>query len=263
MREHFYSQESKIFEPHDATNLYVSATCTKLEFIEFACPKSHRNASRKQADLAKPFEQDDWNDDAIQELVSRAQSGCADSQQLLFGQLRTYLAFIANEQMETKLKAKLGASDIVQQTLTKAVVGLKDYRGKTAAEFKGWLKQIAVNETRQVKRGFNSDKRQISREQSIAQDSRMSSPALQLADSMMTPGTGAIAEEQSQAIHTALSRLSDEQQHVIKLRNWEGLTFSQIAAQMEVSESSAAKLWYRGLIKLQEEFAAMHEPDQE
>jgi RNA polymerase sigma-70 factor, ECF subfamily len=47
---------------------------------------------------------------------------------------RDYLSLLARLQLQPRLRSKLGASDIVQQTLMKASQNLGEYRGRSDAE---------------------------------------------------------------------------------------------------------------------------------
>ena len=58
---------------------------------------------------------------------------------------REYLRLLARLQLDPRLHSKLDASDVVQQTLLSAYENRGQFRGKTEAEFLGWLRQILVN----------------------------------------------------------------------------------------------------------------------
>jgi RNA polymerase sigma factor (sigma-70 family) len=60
-----------------------------------------------------------------------------------------------------------------------------------------------------------------------------------------------MARERALAVQTALEKLPAELRQVIRLRNWEKLQFREIGERMNVSTSSAAKLWYKALVELQ------------
>ena len=125
-----------------------------------------------------------------------------------------------------------------------------------------WLHQILTNEVRQVRRAFRADKRNWQRERpGITVDSQHEVRAIDLADSLPTPGTEALVNEQSVRIRAAMQRLSDDHRTVIRLRNWQRLSFSEIAQQMNRSENAVTKLWFRALVRLEEELENNdHEP---
>jgi DNA-directed RNA polymerase specialized sigma24 family protein len=52
----------------------------------------------------------------------------------LLEQCRPYLLAIADAELSSQLQGKVGASDLVQETLTCAVIDFADFRGTTADE---------------------------------------------------------------------------------------------------------------------------------
>ena len=68
------------------------------------------------------------------------QSGKLDPAEL--ERYRHYLEFLARLQLQPRFRSKLGASDIVQQTLYKATKNLGQFRGGSEAEVVVWLRRI-------------------------------------------------------------------------------------------------------------------------
>jgi RNA polymerase sigma-70 factor (ECF subfamily) len=161
------------------------------------------------------------------------------------------LAYLAQQHQNPRLTAKLGASDIIQQTLFQAAGQFDDFRGTTVEQFRGWLRQILVNEARGLNRRFGAQRRSAGREFSLEPEDSSSSYFSQFVDEMLTPSSEAMARERALAVQTALEKLPAELRQVIRLRNWEKLQFREIGERMNVSTSSAAKLWYKALVELQ------------
>lgn len=168
-------------------------------------------------------------------------------------QLEKYLAFIARHQVDPNLQAKMGPSDIVQQSMLQAIENIEKFRGQTVDEFRGWLRQILINEARQMKRNYHTDKRNANLERRLG-DSQTNHPHPNLADSLPTPGTNAAAEEQSRAITSALESLPKQDRLIIQWHNWEGLTFEEIAQRLDITVSSASSKWYRALVAFKKQF---------
>ena len=203
--------------------------------------------------LNDPFEQSRLDDHSMSTLLKQAQDGDGEARGQLMSQLQKYLAFVAHHQVDPKLQAKMGPSDIVQQSMLQAVENLEQFRGKTVDEFRGWLRQILVNEARQMKRNYRTDMRNANLERRLG-DSQTNQPHPNLADSLPTPGTNAAADEQSRAIANALEKLPEQDRLIIQWRNWEGLTFDEIAQRLDITVSSASKKWYRALVSFKEQF---------
>jgi RNA polymerase sigma-70 factor (ECF subfamily) len=187
----------------------------------------------------------------FQNLITQAILGNTAARNTLFQQLRPYLLIVAINELDEQLHAKLGPSDIVQQSMMRAVQELPQYRGSTDAEFKGWLRQILINEARLARRVFATEKRDVQRERGLDNLST-SDRSLEPRDIGLTPATRALAEEQSAAVQRLIAQLPENHQIVIRLRNWEDLTFEEIAKRMGMSVSGVAKIWYRALVGIQQ-----------
>ena len=78
----------------------------------------------------------------IADLLTQARGSDPRRLDQLFGQCRNYLAVVARAQVESWLRAKVDASDIVQQTMLEAYRDFHKFRGTTEAEWLAWLRQI-------------------------------------------------------------------------------------------------------------------------
>ncbi len=199
-----------------------------------------------------PLDQSNWDDQSMSVRLAAALDGNTRARSQLLADLKRYLDFVANHQFDQQLQAKMGPSDIVQQSMIRAVENLDQFRGQTVEEFRGWLRQILVNEARQMKRDLHAQKRDIFRERSLV-DSQSRNLHDHFPDSLPTPGTHAAREEQSREIQRALKQLTEEQRQIIQWRNWDNLSFEEIADRLNVSISSASRKWYQALVAFKDE----------
>ena len=178
-------------------------------------------------------------------LLASARAGSREAVAALTERYRPYLLLIANEEWDSDLHAKLGASDLVQESLLVAQHSIADFRGTREEELRGWLRAILANDILEARRRFKGTaKRQADREVPL-------DPHLR--DEWNTPGTEIASQEESAALHAAMSRLPDEYRDVLHLRNWQQLSFAEIGEQMNRSDEAARKLWTRALVQLQSE----------
>ena len=75
-------------------------------------------------------------------LIQRARDGDGHCQQELFEVGRRYMAIVARSEVETWLRVKVDASDIVQQTLMEAYRDFERFQGRSEKEWLGWLRRI-------------------------------------------------------------------------------------------------------------------------
>jgi RNA polymerase sigma-70 factor, ECF subfamily len=183
------------------------------------------------------------------ELMAAARSGDDAALSALVGECRDYLLLIANKGLDQGLQAKLGASDHVQETLLAAHQNLGQFRGQTPEEFRGWLRQILLNDMHQARRRyFGTGQRDVQREQSINDSVARPGP---LVDAQLTPGSDAVVREEARLLEEALAQLPENYRQVIRLRDWDELTFPQVGERMGISEEAARKLWRRAILKLE------------
>ena len=110
-------------------------------------------------------------------LIDRARNGCNDALTDLIKSLQGYLLAVAHQELNADLKAKLGASDLVQSVLIRAEGNLAEFRGETRQTLLAWLRKILINEIIAVHRRYvTSDKRNVQREVALDGDSRIDHP---------------------------------------------------------------------------------------
>jgi RNA polymerase sigma-70 factor (ECF subfamily) len=169
----------------------------------------------------------------------------------LLERFRAYLLLVANEELDTDLQAKLGASDLVQETLLEAHQDRSGFRGNTYGEFLGWLRQILLNNLANYRRHYQqTGKRRTAREFSLDADGSVSGFNVELVDDTTSPSGKAIRREEADALQGALDKLPDDYRQVLILRNREHLSFAEIGSRMNRSADAARMLWYRSFERL-------------
>jgi RNA polymerase sigma-70 factor (ECF subfamily) len=188
----------------------------------------------------------------LQRLLELARSGDAAARDRLFEQCRNYVGVIARAQVETWMRAKVDASDLVQQTLLEAHRGFDNFTGSTDAEWLAWLKQILGNNARDFVRHYRTAKRQAGLEVQPQVSESVADPLAGLAaSSLSTPSQVLMAHEQELALANAISQLSDDYQTVLQLRSLQRLPFEEVAERMQRSRQATQMLWMRAIQKLE------------
>ena len=189
--------------------------------------------------------------DPLTAWIEAARAGCDDSFNQLFAACRPYLLLIANQELVPELQAKIGGSDIVQETLAHARQKFAQFRGTTQEELKAWVRDVLIKNMHDAKRRYLwTEMRQVSREVSLDRDL----PATQqLIDSgAPSPGDQLANAEEAQKLAAALAQLPDDYREVIRLRHWEEKPFSEIGLCMARSPEAVRKLWARAIDRLRE-----------
>src|SRR5271156_1601698 len=93
-----------------------------------------------------------------------ARAGSSEALGQVLEACRGYLLLIAQQELDTKLQAKGGASDLVQQTFLEAQRDFAAFQGTTHAALLAWMRQLLVNNLANFRRDLHRDKRRVTRE---------------------------------------------------------------------------------------------------
>jgi len=170
---------------------------------------------------------------------------------------RYYLLSVANQEIKADLKAKGGASDIVQETFLEAQRDFVGFEGTTEMEFRAWLRRILLNNLLNFERGYRrTGKRRLASEIPLQTDRSSRDLLAQIRSEVETPSRQAMENEQIRKLIEAATRLPNDYRRVIELRYGRDLAFDDIAQEMDRSPVAVRKLWARAVKRLQAEIQA-------
>ncbi len=185
-----------------------------------------------------------------------ARAGSPEALGQLLEACRAYLLGIAEREMDAPLKAKGGASDLVQETFLEAHRDFPRFEGNSEAELLGWLRRMLLNNLNNFARHYRgTDKRRLDREiffdPHASEHGDMPVPAHSATASRL-----AVADEDSQALENAIQQLPVDYRQVITLRYLQDRSFEEIAEVMGRSNNAVRQLWVRAVTQLQEKLGA-------
>ena len=164
---------------------------------------------------------------------------------------RPYLRILAGVRVGPLLRAKLDASDLVQEALLKAHAKRAQCRGRTEAERLAWLRRILATTLADLHRRYARDKRDAGLERSLEQALEQSSLCLGklLADEQPTPSAAYDEADRQVCLAEALTRLPESQRMALTLRYLHDppCSLAEIARQLDRTEKAVAGLVCRGL----------------
>lgn len=189
-------------------------------------------------------------------MILAAQNGAKEPLGQMWEACRPYLGAIANQHLDSGIRVKLGASDLVQQTFLEAQVGFHRFRGTTEKELLAWLRRILLNNLKNENRKYRETMiHNIGREVPF--------PPAQEGDGLISPEDSPpaqlIARERAEALDRALEYLPEDYREVILLRNRVQLPWSEVGVLMDRTPDAACKLWTRALVTLHELLESSHE----
>jgi RNA polymerase sigma-70 factor (ECF subfamily) len=165
------------------------------------------------------------------------------------GEVRAWLRRHAALLLGGRLRGKVDPSDVVQDTLLKALRHQQQFRGQTEAERQAWLRRILANTLADaVRRFLAGQKRDAGRERSLDEAVRRSSERLQvwLADGGAPPEGEAAHNERLLWLAEGLAELPGEQREAVRLKHLHGLSVGEVARRMGKT-AAVAGLLRRGL----------------
>jgi RNA polymerase sigma-70 factor, ECF subfamily len=152
------------------------------------------------------------------------------------------------------LRAKGGASDLVQETFVEANRDFARFHGQSESELLAWLRQLLLNNARDFTRRFQrGGKRGVDREVSLDAVDAAGGLGLLFSSDSASPSETVISREKADIVREAIERLPDDYRRVLLLRYEEARSFEEIGALMKRSANAARKLWLRALERMEQE----------
>jgi RNA polymerase sigma-70 factor (ECF subfamily) len=187
--------------------------------------------------------------------LTAARAGSRDALGEALEACRRYLLLVAERQLDPDLRAKGGASDLVQETFFEAQRDFAQFHGNSEAELLAWLRRLLLNNLGHFARRYrDTHSRAVAREVQPPADGSSNTADPGLVAATLSPSGQAIEREQAQELQRALERLPEDYRQVITLRYLEELTFEEIGPRMNRSADAARKLWSRAMDQLRQEW---------
>lgn len=155
---------------------------------------------------------------------------------------RQFLLAVANDELPESLRAKGGASDLVQETLAGAHRNWNQFRGQSVADLRAWLRAILLNEVAMFRRRYTAVEAR-----DVAREVPLSAHSMRVNGEPIAP---LIRSEQDRALAEAVRHLPDDHRQALVLRVEHGMSFAAIGEQLGRSEEAARKLYERTIDQL-------------
>jgi RNA polymerase sigma-70 factor (ECF subfamily) len=190
-------------------------------------------------------------------LLALARTGGSDSLGALLELYRSHLQALAGVQLHGRLRARVSASDVVQETFLRASEHFDDFRGTTEQELVAWLRTILRRSLLHiVQRQVSARKRTIQKEVALphrGRDGFAFLSSLEPVSPGSSPSNALARRELADHVNERLARLPRPFREVLTLRNLEGLPFPEVARRMSRTPGAVRILWLRALEKLRQQ----------
>ncbi len=188
----------------------------------------------------------------LERWLGAARAGSREALGRLWETCRQYLLHVANQELHPNVQAKVGPSDLVQQTFLEAQRDFARFTGGTEDDLLAWLRCILLHNVANTHRSYLATaKRAVMREVALPQ-LLAADPQGEPRAPTASPSSIVGAREQDAALRAALERLPEHYRQVIEWRNYDRLEFEVIGQRLGRSAEAARKLWGRAIELLQE-----------
>jgi RNA polymerase sigma-70 factor (ECF subfamily) len=201
----------------------------------------------------------------IDTWIAAAKLGNVEALGQLLHAYSSYLKTLADDQLDWRLRRRLNASDIVQETLLEAFRDFHFFKGQFANELRSWLRRILIhNLMNATEKHLIAQKRDARHElsfleiRSLAEQSSVRFDWL-FVDLSKSPSSLVCDEEKRGFLYSAIAALPLDYKQVIVLRHLDGLEFSAIADRMNKSSGACRMLWLRAIERLKSDLLAFSE----
>lgn len=186
--------------------------------------------------------------------LDAARAGSLEARGEILQKCRAYLLAAAGRGLSQELRAKVGASDLVQEAMTLAHANFERFGGESEGELLAWLNRILERRVLTARRRFlDTDKRDVRKELSLDAGYDASNLDFELPLDTPTPGSKAIHREEHEQLQAALERLRPADREIIELRNLELLSFVAIGERLGRTQDAVRKQWVRAMERLLDE----------
>jgi RNA polymerase sigma-70 factor (ECF subfamily) len=165
-----------------------------------------------------------------------------------------YLEALAAIQVSPRLRAKFGASDVIQETLMEALRDRDRLRAMGEPERLRYLRKMLLNNLRDQIALFTAQARDVDRERQLAEEADASSVRVGqwLAREETPPLERMERCERAERLLEALAELPERERQAVVLQRFHGWKLQEIADQLGCTIGAIAGLQARGLRRLRE-----------
>jgi RNA polymerase sigma-70 factor (ECF subfamily) len=176
----------------------------------------------------------------------------------LFDYYRPRLHRMLRLWMDGRVAARLEASDVLQETFLDAARQVAGYLRKPKVPGYLWLRGLTRERLLKLQRRHLEAKcRAVNRERPLPADCWVL-VADRLVGQEMSPSQMMLRKELRQKVQQALAKLAPNDQEIIRLRDFEGMSNGEAAQRLGVSDAGATMRYGRALTRLKEVLMADH-----
>jgi RNA polymerase sigma-70 factor (ECF subfamily) len=185
-----------------------------------------------------------------QALLRAIRGGDRGALEELLARHRLPLRAFVELRLDARLRARVDPSDVVQETQLEVFRRLDDYLRRRPMPFRLWLFKTAFERLVQLRRRHLGAARRAAGREVPLPDGSSLLLARQMLDRDPTPGAQLDRRELARRVQQALARLPEADRDILLMRNYEGLSYAEAAAILDIDPAAARKRHGRALLRL-------------
>jgi RNA polymerase sigma-70 factor (ECF subfamily) len=187
-----------------------------------------------------------------QRLLERIVSGESDAAGQLLERHRPYVTRLVELRLDTRVRARVDPSDVVQEAQLEAIRRLPTYMSERPLPFRLWLRQIAFDRLLMLhRRHVRAARRAVERDLPLPDKSSILL-AKQFLVRSSTPSRQLIRREFAERVRQAIGKLNPADREVLVLRNLEELSNRETARVLGIDPATASRRYGRAVLHLRE-----------
>lgn len=173
-------------------------------------------------------------------LLRSAAKGDEAAWAVLYHRHRALMRAVLHGRIPIDVRRRFDTEDIIQSAFLSACQQIETFEYEGEESFKRWLNEIVLNKLQDKVRHHRRERRNVEREDAKTEDENEWTGDRP----METPSVLVSAAESQAAVLAALDRLPPDDQELLCLRFFDKLSWSEIADQLGIGETTARR---RGL----------------
>jgi RNA polymerase sigma-70 factor, ECF subfamily len=196
------------------------------------------------------------------DLLEQARAGNAQALSEIFARYRDRLCRMVAVRLDWRLRARIDASDVVQDAYLEVATRLPEYLREPKLPLFLWLRLVVGERLTTLHRHhLGTRMRDAGREVALYRDPMPAASSAALAAQLLgddtSPSEAAVRAERLMRLREALQALEPIDREILALRHFEQLNRAETARVLGIEESAAAKRYVRALKRLKDVLADM------
>ena len=184
-------------------------------------------------------------------LLKQVSGGHREAFEELFARHRKEVRQAVLLRLDQDLRARVDASDVVQETQMEAIRRLDDYLARRPMPFRLWLRKTAYERLIKLRQQHvAAAKRTVQREVPLPDDTSLEL-VRQFWATGSTPSQKALKRELARRVRQTLAQLSETDREILLMRYIEKLSNREIGYILELDPATVSKRHGRALLRLE------------